>query len=151
MVSFTELNQQNDTITELSNVLGLLIDERSIWDTRVIGNLFFAYVDKVKEHLDLEERELYQSMLLHSDQTIRQTANKFLSGSGEIKRVFGQYLKRWSRSRGLRINNHDQFAKDTREMFQLVLNRIEDEVEHLYPTVRAVQAALREAAEKATK
>lgn len=141
MVSFTELNHQNDTITELSNVLGLLIDERAIWDTRVVSNLFFVYVDKVKEHLDLEERELYQPLLLHSDQRVRQTANKFLSGSGEIKRVFGQYLRRWSRSRGLRINDHDQFARDTREMFQLVLNRIEDEVEHLYPTVREVRAA----------
>lgn len=141
MVSFTELNNQNDSITELSNVLCLLIDERAIWDTRVVSNLFFSYVDKVKEHLDVEERELYQQLLVHSDQRIRQTANKFLSGSGEIKRVFGQYLRRWSRSRGLRINDHDQFARDTREMLQLVLRRIEDEVEHLYPAVREVQSA----------
>lgn len=142
MVSFTELNQQNDTITELSNVLCHLIDERSVCDLKVTCDLFFSYVDRVKEHLDLEERELYQSMLLHSDQNIRNTANKFLSGSGEIKRVFGQYLKRWSKNKELRINDHDQFVKDTREMFQLVFNRIEDEVEHLYPTVRAVQAAM---------
>ncbi|QTR49821.1 hemerythrin domain-containing protein [Candidatus Thiothrix anitrata] len=143
MVSFTELNQQNDTITELSNVLCLLISDRSVWDTRVVTKLFFTYVDRVKEHLDLEERELYQSMLLHSDQRVRQTANKFLSGSGEIKRVFGQYLKKWSRSHELRINDYEQFTKDTREMFQLVLSRIEDEVEHLYPTVREVQAAMK--------
>lgn len=142
MVSFTELNQQNDTITELSNVLCHLIDERSVCDLKVTCDLFFSYVDQVKAHLDLEERELYQSMLLHSDQNIRNTANKFLSGSGEIKRVFGQYLKRWSKNKELRINDHDQFVKDTREMFQLVFNRIEDEVEHLYPTVRAVQAAM---------
>jgi hemerythrin-like domain-containing protein len=108
---------------------------------KVTYDLFFSYVDRVKEHLDLEERELYQSMLLHNDQTIRNTASKFLSGSGEIKRVFGQYLKRWSKNKELLINDHDQFVKDTREMFQLVLNRIEDEVEHLYPTVREVQAA----------
>ena len=143
MVSFTELNQQNDTITELSNVLCLLISERAVWDTRVVTNLFFTYVDRVKEHLDLEERELYQSMLLHSDQRVRQTANKFLSGSGEIKRVFGQYLKQWSRSHELRINDYERFTKDTREMIQLVLNRIEDEVEHLYPTVREVLAAMK--------
>jgi hemerythrin-like domain-containing protein len=141
MVSFTELNQQNDTITELSNVLCHLIDERSVCDLKVTCDLFFSYVDRVKEHLDLEERELYQSMLLHSDQSTRNIANKFLSGSGEIKRVFGQYLKRWSKNKELRIDDHDQFVKDTREMFQLVLNRIEDEVEHLYPTVRVVQVA----------
>lgn len=141
MVSFTELYQQNDRITELSNVLCYLIGERSVCDTAVTYDLFFTYVDKVREHLDLEERELYQLMLAHRESDIRNIANKFLSGSGEIKRVFGQYLKRWSRNKELRIKDHEQFVMETREMFQLVLRRIEDEVEHLYPTVREVQSA----------
>ncbi|UOG91252.1 MAG: hypothetical protein L3K52_13715 [Candidatus Thiothrix sulfatifontis] len=56
--------------------------------------------------------------------------------------VSGQHLKRWSKNKELRINDHDQFVKDAREMFQLVFNLIEDEVEHLYPTVRVVQATM---------
>lgn len=139
MVSFIQLNQQNDQITELSNVLNRLIGERYLCDMAVTSDLFFKYVDNVRDHLDQEERELYQSMLLHKDQGVRNTANKFLAGSGEIKRVFGQYLKRWSKNKELHINNHEQFVKDSEEMFQLVLRRIEDEVEHLYPTVRQVQ------------
>ena len=35
-------------------------------------------------------------------------------------------------------NDHPKFVNETREMFALVLRRIEDEVEHLYPTVRTV-------------
>lgn len=139
MVSFIQLNQQNDQITELSNVLNRLIGERYLCDMAVTSDLFFKYVDNVRDHLDQEERELYQSMLLHKDQGVRNIANKFLAGSGEIKRVFGQYLKRWSKNKELHINNHEQFVKDSEEMFQLVLRRIEDEVEHLYPTVRQVQ------------
>lgn len=139
MVSFTQLNQQNDKITELSNVLNRLIGERYLCDMGITSDLFFQYVGHVRDHLDQEERELYQTMLLHKDQDVRQTANKFLSGSGEIKRVFGQYLKRWCKHQELHINNHEQFVKDSEEMFQLVLRRIEDEVEHLYPTVRVVQ------------
>lgn len=138
MVSFTALNQQNDHITELSNVLSYLIDDRAICDTEVTCELFFSYVDRVREHLDMEERELYQRLLAHKESRIRNTANKFLAGSGEIKRVFGQYLKRWCKSKELRIKDHDQFVKETREMFELVLRRIEDEVEKLYPTVREV-------------
>lgn len=140
MISFEELNHQNDKITELSNVLSYLIDERSICDTSVTCELFFEYVDRVRQHLDVEERELYQGLLAHKDNKVCNTAKMFLSGSGEIKRVFSQYLKRWCKNKELRIKDHDQFVKETREMFALVLRRIEDEVEHLYPTVRAVNA-----------
>lgn len=138
MVSFEELNQQNDKITELSNVLSYLIDDRAVCDTSVTCELFFEYVDRVRQHLDLEERELYQSLLNHQDGKVCNTARMFLSGSGEIKRVFTQYLKRWCKNKELRIKDHDQFVKETREMFELVLRRIEDEVERLYPTVRTV-------------
>lgn len=139
MATFKQLNQQNDKITELSNMLSLLIAERSMCDLEVTSDLFFDYVDSVREHLDTEERELYQSLLLHNDPNVRNTANKFLSGSAEIKRVFNEYLKRWCKHKALYIKNHEQFVSESKEMFGLVLRRIEDEVEHLYPTVRQVQ------------
>jgi hypothetical protein len=58
-----------------------------------------------------------------------------LSGSGEIKRVFGQYLKRWCKGKELRIKDHVAFVNDTREIFALVIRRIDDEIVHLYPTL----------------
>lgn len=140
MVAFETLNQQNDKITELTNVLNYLIDDRAMCDTSITCDLFFEYVDKVREHLDLEERELYQQLLAHKDNKVCNTARLFLSGSGEIKRVFNQYLKRWCKNKALSIRDHTQFVKETREMFELVLRRIEDEVEHLYPTAREVGA-----------
>ncbi|MBU0654617.1 MAG: hypothetical protein KJ914_05715 [Gammaproteobacteria bacterium] len=142
MILFAQLHEQNDKITELSNVLSYLIDDRLICDTTVTCELFFQYVDRVREHLDMEERELYQTLLAHRENKVRITANMFLAGSGEIKRVFSQYLKRWCKDKELRIKDHDQFVKETREMFELVLRRIEDEVEHLYPTVREVRMQL---------
>ncbi|MEZ5452231.1 MAG: hypothetical protein R3E93_05325 [Thiothrix sp.] len=138
MISFNELNAQNDKITELSNVLSYLIDDRAVCDTSVTCELFFDYADRVRMHLDVEERELYQALLSHKDNKVCNTARMFLSGSGEIKRVFSQYLKRWCKNKELRIKDHAQFVKETREMFELVLRRIEDEVERLYPTVRDV-------------
>ncbi|OQX15452.1 MAG: hypothetical protein BWK73_06840 [Thiothrix lacustris] len=135
MISYMELNEQNHKITELSNVLSYLINERSICDTEVSCELFFRYVDLVKEHLETEEHELYQLLLMDEDNDARNTGRKFMSGSGEIKRVFGQYLKRWCKGKELRIRDHEAFIRDSREIFALVIRRIDDEVVHLYPTL----------------
>ncbi|UOG92831.1 MAG: hypothetical protein L3K52_03635 [Candidatus Thiothrix sulfatifontis] len=135
MISYMELNEQNHKITELSNVLSYLINERSICDTEVSCELFFRYVDLVKAHLETEEHELYQLLLMDEDNDARNTGRKFMSGSGEIKRVFGQYLKRWCKGKELRIGDHEAFIRDSREIFALVIRRIDDEVVHLYPTL----------------
>ena len=140
MVSFQEMYNQIHKISELSSVLSHLIEERSLCDTAVTNDLFFEYVDKVRDHLDEEEKSLYQPLLLHSETSIKNTANKFLSGSGEIKRVFKQYLKRWCKNKDLRIRDHELFLKETKEMFELVNKRLIDETEHLYPVARNVMA-----------
>jgi len=138
MISFQELNQQNHKIAELSKVLIHVINDRALCDTEVACDLFFDFTARVKEHLTIEDREIYQDLLVHHDVSVKNTANCFLSGSAEIKRVFQQYLKRWCQKKSLRIKNHDLFIIETNEMFELVLRRIQDEVEHLYPTVKKV-------------
>lgn len=139
MVSFQNMYNQIHKISELSGVLSYLIEERSLCDTNVTCNLFFAYVEQVKQHLTEEERTLYQPLLIHSESHVKNTANQFLSGSNEIKRVFKQYLKRWCRrNKHLMIHNHDLFLKETKEMFKLVNQRLIDETKHLYPIARNV-------------
>lgn len=135
MISYMELHEQNHKITELSNVLNYLINERSMCDTTVSCELFFRYLNMVREHLEVEERELYQKLLVDDDNDVRNIGRKFLSGSGEIKRIFGQYMKRWCKGKELRIGDHDAFVQDTREIFGLVIRRIDDETVHLYPTL----------------
>lgn len=135
MISYMELNEQNHRITELSNVLSYLINERSICDTAVSCELFFRYMNMVREHLEIEERELYQELLVDSDNDVRNIGRKFLSGSGEIKRIFNQYQKRWCKGKELRIRDHASFVDDTRELFSLIIRRIDDEIVHLYPTL----------------
>lgn len=138
MVSFQEMYDQIHKISELSGVLSHLIKERSLCDTSVTCDLFFEYVNQVKVHLDDEEKALYQPLLLHSETHVKNTANMFLSGSGEIKRVFKQYLKRWCKNKDLRIRDHDLFLKETKEIFELVSKRLVDETEKLYPVARDV-------------
>jgi hypothetical protein len=138
MIDIDHLNEQNHEIAELTKVLSFMITDREICDTNILNQLFFDYIRKVSEHLQLEEKNLYQPLMMHNKNTTRQVANRFLSGSGEIKRVFKQYQKRWCRHHKLYIRNHDKFIQDSNDMFEMVFDRIVDAAEHLYPVVRDV-------------
>ena len=139
MITYDELNTQNHTITELSNVLLYLFKERSMCDTGACCELFYRYMDKVKEHIDLVDTNLYSKLLSHNDHDIQKLARNFMSGSQEIKRIMQDYTKEWcprKRRETLAIADHDRFLKESEGMFELVLQRIQSETEKLYPLVR---------------
>jgi len=138
MVSFDELNEQNHKIAERTKIILYMIKDREICNTDVTCDLFFDLTDKIKNHMDLEERELYKGLLTHSDKTIKTTAENFLSGSAEIKRIFKHYMKRWCHNKNLRIRNHDQFIQATAEQFDMIETRMIKETEKFYPVVRKV-------------
>jgi hypothetical protein len=142
MADFATLNAQNHKITETSNVFLYLIQERSMCDTDCAKQLFFDYVGRVREHIELVDGQLCGQLMKSHDRDMKNTADRFLSGSMEIKRIFSAYLKDWCNERRgeLKIANHDAFVSDTNQMFGLVLDRIERETEHLYPLVRRLEA-----------
>lgn len=137
MIPFERLNQQNHEISELCKVLGVLITDRSMCDTSIVCELFERFATKVKEHLELEDRSLYARLLTHPDKDVNAQAVRSLNGSKEIKRIFSKYTNTWCRS-GLDIYNHADFVKETEGMFRLILDRIQAEVEELYPLVRSL-------------
>ena len=138
MVSYEELHRQNHKITELTNILQHLLGDRSLCDSEVTCDLFFDYVDAVKEHMAVTDSGMYSQLLSSGDQKLSNVANRFMGGSREINRIFSAYLKRWCKvkRKELVIKEYDAFMKDTEEMFDIVLDRIQDETEHLYPAVR---------------
>jgi uncharacterized membrane protein YheB (UPF0754 family) len=141
MVTFAELHAQNHKMTELSNVFLYLIRDRAMCDTQVACDLFFDYAKTVREHVDLVDKQLCGRLISHPDQAVKNTADRFLSGSAEIKRIFASYLKDWcsEKHRQLSVGNHEQFVEDTNQMFTLVLERIQRETEHLYPLIRRLE------------
>ena len=148
MVTYDTLNTQNHKIFELSNVLHYLLADRSMCDTDITCDLFFNFVGLVKEHLEIEDKHIYRHLLTHSDQGVKNTATKFMSGGVEIKRVFSDYLKKWCAKKGqsLRIKDYEEFVKETNDMFEMVQNRIIAESENLYPLLRNVTGDQREVA-----
>lgn len=138
MLSFTQLNEQNNKIKELSSVLNYLIKSKEMCSKEATCDLFFKYAEEVTDHLYLEEKEVYRHLLNHEDLKVRNTVNDFFSGSIEIKRVFNEYLGQWCKNKKLRITKHSEFVDDTHQMFELVLNRIDAETNILYPTIKDV-------------
>lgn len=140
MVTYDQLNEQNHKIIELTNVLELLLGDRQLCNSEITCDLFFRFVDEVKGHLELMDKGLYSPLLTHKEQSVRNIADRFMGGSKEIKRIFAAYLKKWCqmKRKELVIKEYDQFKAETDEMFELVLNRIQSEIENLYPMIRKV-------------
>jgi hypothetical protein len=138
MIQFNELHGQIHRITELSNVFLYLIQDRSMCDTDCACELFFEYKKRVKDHIELVDQKLCGKLISYPDQKIKNTADRFLSGSTEIKKIFADYVKTWcsDKDRTLTIRDHGEFVQETEEMFDLVLDRIQRETEHLYPLIR---------------
>jgi succinate dehydrogenase flavin-adding protein (antitoxin of CptAB toxin-antitoxin module) len=140
MINYDDLHAQNHRITELTNVLHVLMTDRTLLDSDITCEIFFRYVEQVKDHLEVTDREMYSTLLKNGDNDVTQLANMFMSGSQEIKKMFDSYLKKWCKlnKKTLAIKNHDDFVVETEEMFNMMLNRIQDETEKLYPVVRKV-------------
>jgi hypothetical protein len=144
MFNLEQLLQKNHEISELSRVLSYLIEDRLICDTEITCNLFYDYIDRVNNHIDFGNHHFYQDLLVHHQPSVQNTARNFMNGSTEIKRVFKQYIHKWCNLRTnplqLKFKDHGTFIKETNEMFDLVLNRIQDEQEKLYPVLRSIWA-----------
>jgi len=141
MITFEELNQQSDKITQLSNVIERLIQDRLTCDNPVVTELFFRYRDEVKQHLDLQDKQIFADLLASKDPSVNKTVKLFISGSSEIKRIFDRYLRHWCKKGQMNIGDHKKFVAETQDMFAIVLKRVQNEVEHLYPMIRKVQSA----------
>lgn len=147
MITYEALNTQNHEITELTNVLSYLLADRSMCDTGVCCELFHRYGQRVQKHLD-EVDHTYSALLASSDNQINNAARRFMSGSQEIRRILTQHTKRWctKRTHALHIGDHGTFYDDTEKLFDLVLHRIQDETEHLYPLIREIKGDTERAA-----
>ncbi len=148
MVVFAQLHSQNHKITELSNVFLYLVHERSMCDTDVACDVFFDLTNRIKEHMELVDRELCGKLISNPDQSVKNTANRFLSGSSEIKRIFNAYVKQWcsQKRHSLTIGDYTAFVQDTEQMFALVMDRIQRETEYLYPLIRKLEGQTRQVA-----
>jgi len=145
MAHADDLHVQIHNITELNNVLTNLLSERSLCDMQITGELFFRYIEQVKHHLLHTESAVFGRLLANADDEQRRIVELFIDGSSEIKHIFSDYSKKWCKNGKLHIEDYNLFRRDTVEVFDLVLRRLHDETEKLYPLVKAAEATQRAA------
>lgn len=152
MISYEELHAQNHKITELSNLLGHLLIERTLCDNGECCQIFSNYMRKVNEHMEAVDRNLYSELLLSEDLRINNTAKSFMEGTVEIRRILKQYVSTWCSKSGKGFafdepgRDYEQFLDDSNTMFSIILDRIQKETEGLYPLVRQLQMEQQRAA-----
>ncbi len=152
MISYDELHTQNHKITELSNLLGHVLTERTLCDNGECCHLFNKYMEEVNQHMELVDRNLYSELLLSDDVKLNNTAKSFMNGTVEIRRIMKQYVSKWCNKSDNRFafdgrgKTFDQFLEDSEQMFTIILDRIQKETEGLYPLVRQLQDEQRHAA-----
>ena len=141
MIAYDDLNKQIHQITELSNVLAYLVQDRSMCDTVICCNLFHRYVDDIRAHIDMVERSVYPLILTSGSQKAINSVHNFMNGSQEVKRILKQYTRNWCKSRDttLKIGDHAAFIDETDKLFEVMLERLQDETEKLYPLARKLE------------
>jgi hypothetical protein len=142
MITYKELNEQNHRITELSNVLNYLFKDRSMCDTATCCELFNNYVNLVNQHVDMVDKNMYSDLLASPDEKVNNVAKNFMSGSVEIKKILKEFSKDWcpvKNKNELKIKDHEAFLTAIDELFEIILKRILDETEHLYPLIRSLK------------
>ena len=110
-------------------------------DTDSCCGLFQKYVTLVQQHIDTVDKNMYSDLLGSPDEKVNNVAKNFMSGSVEVKKILRDFEKQWCPVKGkveLRIKDHQQFIDATDELFDIILQRIQDETEHLYPLVRSL-------------
>jgi len=141
MISYQELSTQNDKIIELSNILSVLLKDRSICDSTTCCKIFYNFMEHVNTHMQVVESNLYPDLLSNPAPEARNTAGNFMGSSQGVKHVMSSYAKKWcdKKQHALSIGSrHDEFIQETDDMFNVILTRIQDEYENLYPMVRRI-------------
>jgi hypothetical protein len=87
--------------------------------------------EKVRHHLRDEDWGLYPNLLIHEDPKVALLAWGFIADEKPLRATFDNYHARWLRYCDFDFS--DEFLAETREIFDLVCRRIEQEERVLLP------------------
>ncbi len=100
-------------------------------DAEGVRTLLATLAGKLSVHLTMEDDVLYPSLLKSRNESVRQTAQKFIDEMGGIKKAFAAYTDRWAGPTFIR-ENPEWFIKETTAIFDALSARIIKEDNELY-------------------
>ncbi|MDD4509789.1 MULTISPECIES: hemerythrin domain-containing protein [Caproicibacterium] len=89
---------------------------------------------KMKMHLLSEDQFLYPSLMNSSDKRIKETACKFSEEMGGLAGAFQPFVKQYNVPSGI-TQQKDNFSAESKKVFGLIKERIENEDRKLYPLI----------------
>jgi hypothetical protein len=137
---------------ELKHIIGALeplLDERELGvkpNAKTAYRLLCELADKLRAMLAEEDKGLYPSLLIHEDPKVKSIAWGFISGEQPVRKLFNAYHHRWLRNCDFRFD--EAFLHETREIFALILDRIEREERLLFPKLEEIRAYREEMVER---
>ena len=136
MYTLGELKKQNQEISDLADVLDVLIKDGRLINNPFVCDLVSRFNEKVWMHLVFEDNSLYSELAKHHNPDISKLAESFHSTTKTVRKEFSNYIKLWCKASG--ADHHQQaFCKQTPEILTKVRQRIQFETEKMFPLVEA--------------
>ena len=138
MYSLEELRNQNQEISDLCDVLSVLIENKKLYSNPVVCELMARFKEKVWVHLVFEDKTIYAGLSSHDDESVSKIAKGFHDSARVIKKQFSQYIKHWCNPE-IPDAEYTTLLKETREVFRLIMERVKYENEYMFPLVEKYQ------------
>ena len=134
MYSLDELKEQNKEISQLCDVLSVLMEQQSLHNNPFVCELMTRFKEKVWVHLVFEDNTIYAALLHTRDEKVSNTAQAFHDSAKEIKHRFSGFVRHWCSLPGS-DSEHEILSKESREIFTLIRERISYENDKIFPLV----------------
>ena len=134
MYSIDDLKKQNQEISQLCDVLSVLMEQESLHDNPFVLELMKLFKEKVWVHLVFEDNTIYAAMLHSNNEDVRSTAKTFHESAKEIKHHFSDFVRQ-AKATPNTNSEHQQLSKSSNEIFELIRRRIDYENQKIFPLV----------------
>ncbi len=140
MYTLSELKKQNQEISDLIDVISVLLKEKSLFSNPYVCDLVTRFNEKVWMHLVFEENSIYCELVKHHNPQISEIASEFHNSAKDIRKEFSGYMKQWCKASG--SDHHQQaFCEQTSVMLDKIKQRIDFETSKMFPLVEEEHAA----------
>ena len=134
MYTLDELKRQNQEISDLIDVLSVLMNEMQLRKNPYVCELVSSFNEKVWMHLVFEDNTIYSELARHHNPDISELAQNFHESARQIKKHFTHYVKLWCQT-STDEGNHEAFIEQSNKIFQLIRDRVRYESEEMFPII----------------
>lgn len=137
MVDADSLTEQHTAIREAMAEVGLTIDRGNVAShAPALNKLLNEIATKIREHLDVEDQDVYPLLVNSDDSRIEKIARQFQNNMGGLAEEFKGHFRRYNSDVDI-VRDVAIFSYETRGIFERLRHRMRREEEDLYPLLAA--------------